>query len=280
MKSELKRILEASLGTMGLKRRLKEVTAVLAWPEVVGPNLARCTHARYLQGGILFVGTSGPAWSQQLSLMRPTLIAKLNAQLGEKIVTDIRFSVGLRAADEIAAAAAPQRYSLPDLPLAPELNAVAESLSDDLRPAFLRLARMQSRVARTRLAKAATVCRVCGQPTGSASDLCPVCRVTAAHNRSLKVRAALAQNLALAWTDAADLVPGLLAEEYHRAHDELMVQLWGALGRARDSAEPDALRRAAVAYLSCKYSRSEDVLPEEELAQLARVPVNRNRTNG
>jgi predicted nucleic acid-binding Zn ribbon protein len=76
MQPELKRLLETSLGSLGLKRKVKEMTAVLAWPAVVGTSLAGCTHARYFQGGILFVGTAGPAWSQQLSLMRPTLIGK------------------------------------------------------------------------------------------------------------------------------------------------------------------------------------------------------------
>ncbi|MGE5560532.1 MAG: DciA family protein [Chloroflexota bacterium] len=277
MQPELRRILEASLGSLGLRRRLKEVTAVLAWPEVVGSELARRTHARYLQGGILFVGTAGPAWSHQLSLMRPSLIAKLNAQLGEKIVTDIRFSVGLEARAEVAATLASPRTPLPDAPLAPAIAEAAADLPEDLREAFLRLGRSQSRLAAARLKRTPTRCRSCGQPTGSDSDLCPVCETESATVRRLKVRAALAQNSALSWNDAAEQIPGLSPLEYRAEHDALLTDLWNALGRARDAADPDAIRQAACKYLACKYSKPEAAVPEDEVVELARVPVSRSR---
>lgn len=279
MQPDLKRILESTLSSLGVKRRLKEMMAVLAWPAAVGPELAGRTSARYCQGGILFVGTAGSAWSQQLALLKPTLIEKLNAQLGERIVTDIRFSVGLQAADEAAATSGVRRSPLPDAAVLREAEDAAASLPPDLREAFLRVARAQSCTAATRRAQAPNVCRACGQPIGSAGDLCPVCRSVDSNNRRLQVRAALAQNPALPWTAAADLIPGLLPREYRSEHDDLLTDLWNTYIRTRDSGDPEATRRAAITYLSCKYSLPPTALPEEKIAALARLPVNRRSTN-
>lgn len=279
MQTDLRRILESTLSSLGIKRRLKEMMAVLAWPGAVGPDLARRTSARYCQGGILFVGTAGSAWSQQLALLKPALIEKLNAQLGERIITDIRFSVGLQAPDEAAAASGANRSPLPDAGMLREAEEAAATLPSDLREAFLRVARAQTRAASVRRTQAPNICRACGQPTGSPADLCPVCRSADSNLRRLQVRAALAQNPALPWAAAAELIPELLPREFRSEHDDLLTDLWNTYIRARDSGDPDAVRRAAVTYLSCKYSLPPAALPEEEVAALARLPVNRSRTS-
>lgn len=280
MKFDLKKVLETSLANLGVRRGIKEMMAVLAWPTIVGEALAKQTSARHVQGGILFVGTAGPAWSQQLSLMRPTLLARLNAHLGERIVTDIRFSVGLHGQSFDEAAAARREARLPDVAAVSGAVQEAAALAPaDFQDLVLRLGRAQMRVAARRVATTSQVCRVCGQPTGD-SDLCPVCRNGASRERRLKVRAALAQNHGLSLSVAEALVPGLTAGEFRAEHDDLLVTLWNLLNRARDGGEAGTLRQAAVAYLSSRLSCPPAAVPEEEIALLARPPVARPRSEG
>lgn len=278
MNPELRHILESTLSSLGVKRRLKEMLAVIAWPDIVGPELARRTSARYCQGGVLYVGTAGSVWSQQLTLLKPALIGKLNAQLGERIVTDIRYTVGLQAPSEVAASGGGDA-PLTDAGLLRAAEEAAAALPPDLREVFLRIARAQTHAVAHRKARAPNICRVCGQPVGAPDDLCPVCRNASSQLRRLQVRAALAQNPALPWSAAADLVPGLLPREFRSEHDDLLTDLWNVYTRVRDSGDQEAVRRAAVTYLSCKYSLPPDALPAEEVAALARLPVNRSRTS-
>lgn len=280
MGTDLKQVLERSLANLGVRRGLKEMMAMLAWPTIVGPELAKRTSPRQVQGGILFVATAGPAWSQQLSLMRPTLLERLNNHLGERIVTDIRFSVGLggRAATETAAAHGPDGQPEADVAVSPAVTEAAELAPEEFRDLMLRLGQAQSRIAAHRANVAAPLCRVCGQPTGG-DDLCPVCRGDETRERRLQVRAALAQNPSLSWTDAADAIPGLGALEYRAEHDDLLVNLWNILSRARDAGDPSSIRQAATRYLACKLSRPPAAVPAEEIETLSRPPIGRPRSD-
>jgi len=64
------------------------------WEGAVGAGVA--THARpeSLRAGILTLVADSNAWMSQLSLLSPSIIAKINAALGEDEVTELRFRMG------------------------------------------------------------------------------------------------------------------------------------------------------------------------------------------
>ena len=88
----LKDILLRNLREQGLETPLKQKRLVEAWPEIAGPVIPRYTLNTYIYNQTLFVRLSNPALRSDLSMMRQELVKKLNAVVGEQVITDIRFN--------------------------------------------------------------------------------------------------------------------------------------------------------------------------------------------
>lgn len=88
----LKDILLRNLREQGLETPLKQKRLVEAWPEIAGPVITRYTLSTYIYNQTLFVRLSNPALRSDLSMMRQELVKKLNAVVGEQVITDIRFN--------------------------------------------------------------------------------------------------------------------------------------------------------------------------------------------
>lgn len=88
----LKDILLRNLREQGLETPLKQKRLVEASQGVVGPVIARYTLNTYIYNQTLYVRLSNPALRSDLSMMRGELVKKLNAVVGEQVITDIRFS--------------------------------------------------------------------------------------------------------------------------------------------------------------------------------------------
>ena len=52
------------------------------WPENVGEVIACEASPTSERGGVLTISCSGSVWAQELDLMGPTIVGKLNARLG------------------------------------------------------------------------------------------------------------------------------------------------------------------------------------------------------
>jgi predicted nucleic acid-binding Zn ribbon protein len=71
--------LEAYLRRRGLKRRLDQASVVDAWPELVGPQIARVTAAEGVsEDGVLFVRVATAAWMQELQMQSRTILQRLS----------------------------------------------------------------------------------------------------------------------------------------------------------------------------------------------------------
>jgi len=88
----LKDILLRTLREQGLETPLKQKRLVESWQEVAGPVIARYTLNSYIYNQTLYVRLSNPALRSDLSMMRGELVKKLNAVVGEQVITDIRFN--------------------------------------------------------------------------------------------------------------------------------------------------------------------------------------------
>jgi predicted nucleic acid-binding Zn ribbon protein len=72
--------LEAWLKRSGLARRLGQAGVVEEWPELVGPQIAKVTTPEAVSAdGVLRVRVRTAAWAQELSLMTPQILARVNA---------------------------------------------------------------------------------------------------------------------------------------------------------------------------------------------------------
>ena len=61
------------------------------WPKVVGEKIANKTKANNINNGTLFVEVSNSTWRQELQFQKKDIIEKLNKEIKEKIVREIKF---------------------------------------------------------------------------------------------------------------------------------------------------------------------------------------------
>lgn len=77
-----------------VEKRLHELRIWQVWAEAVGPQIATKAKPAGIRDGILTIKVSSSSWMQQLSLMKPDIIAQLNILAGEQLVHDILFKSG------------------------------------------------------------------------------------------------------------------------------------------------------------------------------------------
>lgn len=97
MKKKLDR-LSHTLGNMlkarGLGGRLSEYRVFGQWEKSVGPVLARHAQPQAVRGKKLTLVVDSPAWMQQLSLLKPEIVEKVNRTLGKEAIKEITLRLG------------------------------------------------------------------------------------------------------------------------------------------------------------------------------------------
>ncbi|WP_034385052.1 DUF721 domain-containing protein [Deinococcus sp. YIM 77859] len=164
-------LLGGALGAARLARGVQRARALLAWPQAVGPEIARLTRPRTQHGGTLFVEVRDSATAHHLTLQRHHFLRRLNELLGEERVTEIRFSVGTVRAPAAAPRLAP--LPAPDRERAREL---VRNVNGDLRDVALRAAEAITRARKWREAQGWRACPVCGE--ASREQPCRACQLT------------------------------------------------------------------------------------------------------
>lgn len=92
--SAIGELIRDRLASFGIARKIKEAGVSVAWPELVGPEIASHTRVIKLDEGKLFVAVDEPAWRQELTYQKQAIRATINESLGEgeSLVTDIMFT--------------------------------------------------------------------------------------------------------------------------------------------------------------------------------------------
>ena len=78
------------LREQGLEKPLLEHRLVEAWPELMGPLVAKYTGKIEIKNGVLLVRITSAALRQELFIARQQLVEKLNQHVGADIISDIR----------------------------------------------------------------------------------------------------------------------------------------------------------------------------------------------
>jgi len=85
-------VLEGYLARAGLAQRLKQAQVVPEWPRLVGPQIAAVTHPESVTpDGTLFVRVATSGWMNELQLMTPQIMARVNAGRGPGRIRTIRW---------------------------------------------------------------------------------------------------------------------------------------------------------------------------------------------
>ena len=64
------------------------------WDRVVGEDIARHARPAAFKGPILLVHVASSTWLHHLQYLKKDLVARLNADLGQAVVGDIKFKIG------------------------------------------------------------------------------------------------------------------------------------------------------------------------------------------
>lgn len=87
-------ILSGLAKRLGLQSHLFELQLQQQWREIIGEPIASHTWPAQVRFKKLYLIVRNSVWLQQLTFLKPTLLAKLNEQAGAELITDIAFRVG------------------------------------------------------------------------------------------------------------------------------------------------------------------------------------------
>ena len=119
--------LSSVLSKSGLTDKSEYLKIYKIWPAIVGEKIAENTCLESVKRGTLFVNASSSAWMQELHFLKDMIIEKLEKELGEETVKDIRFKTGTvpsRGSEKIA---------LSDIPLNDDEIKMTEKESDGIK---------------------------------------------------------------------------------------------------------------------------------------------------
>ena len=86
--------LAALLAHLDPKGNFRVAQLVKRWPEIAGDQIARRTEIAALKFHTAIVKVSNPMWIQELNLMRPQILSRVNASMRNDAVREIRFVQG------------------------------------------------------------------------------------------------------------------------------------------------------------------------------------------
>ncbi len=92
--SSLGTILSGVAKRLGLESRLLELRFQHRWPDLVGEPIASHTWPAQIRFKQLYLTVPNSVWLQQLTFLKPSLLAKLNAASGMEPLTEIVLRVG------------------------------------------------------------------------------------------------------------------------------------------------------------------------------------------
>lgn len=87
-------ILSSVAKQLGLETRLVELRIQQQWPALVGEPIGSHTWPTQIRFHKLYLLVENSVWLQQLTFLKPALLAKLNAEAGSELLTDIVLRVG------------------------------------------------------------------------------------------------------------------------------------------------------------------------------------------
>ncbi|MHB8846447.1 MAG: DUF721 domain-containing protein [Nitrospirota bacterium] len=86
--------IEKILNERGWGAKLKEYRVFGLWAKAVGPGIARHSQPASIRGKRLTVVVDSSAWMQQLSMLKPEIISKVNDRLGPDGIEGITLRLG------------------------------------------------------------------------------------------------------------------------------------------------------------------------------------------
>lgn len=130
---KISQTLQKVLTARGLSGRLGIYRVIGRWDSVVGTVIARHAQPHSIRGKKLTVQVDSPVWMQQLALLKPDLIEKVNKGLGPETVKEIKLTLGTVEGRPIR-----KEKAAPLPPLSEEERDLIDRYTDDIREPDIR----------------------------------------------------------------------------------------------------------------------------------------------
>ena len=82
-------ILPRTLSALGIDQELSNRNVLRSWDTLVGDSLARHAHAVSIRNGVLYVNVTDSIWIQELTLMKPLVMRRLQQSFPASKITSI-----------------------------------------------------------------------------------------------------------------------------------------------------------------------------------------------
>ena len=87
---ELGDAIRAFLNEAGIRQKMKIEAAIADWGRIMGLTIASKTQKIWFKEGVLHVQISDPSWKTELSFSKTQIRDKMNQDMGEDIVEDVK----------------------------------------------------------------------------------------------------------------------------------------------------------------------------------------------
>jgi predicted nucleic acid-binding Zn ribbon protein len=133
-------ILSGLAKRLGLETRLLELRLQHHWPDIIGEPIASHTWPAQIRFKKLYLVVHNSVWLQQLTFLKPTLLAKLRDAAGPELIGEIVLRVGEIPSPRSAPAAAPPGGSLAEVRMDADTAPHTTGIQDlELREQFTRV---------------------------------------------------------------------------------------------------------------------------------------------
>lgn len=128
-----------ALELRGITAQIRAQRIAAEWSELVGAKIAQRTRPGDVRDKVLYVDVATSAWMQELTLLKPQILASLLTRLGEpKLFEDLRFQLASRDKRRVEATPTGRRLPAPRPVAIPATGAArdqilreAESVDDE-----------------------------------------------------------------------------------------------------------------------------------------------------
>jgi predicted nucleic acid-binding Zn ribbon protein len=84
-------VIKEFLKELHIDEKLKEISVINSWEEVIGARIARSTSKIFVKNKVLFVYLNSPIIRNELMMLKSNIIKSLNEKVGNNVITDIVF---------------------------------------------------------------------------------------------------------------------------------------------------------------------------------------------
>jgi len=87
-------ILPGVIRSLGLKKKSEQLQVLREWGSIVGEEIFKRTKPVTVKKGVLKIMVDGSAWMNELQLLKPEILSRIEAKFGKGQIKDIRFVPG------------------------------------------------------------------------------------------------------------------------------------------------------------------------------------------